>query len=65
MRGLHQLSYKALPKSREALIMVPKRPRSEGRTLFKEVNPLQTARDSMRPRTYLEVLMMAINKRDL
>jgi hypothetical protein len=49
----------ALPKSREALTRVPKRPRSEGSTLVKEVNPLQRPRDSMRPGTYREAFIMA------
>jgi hypothetical protein len=33
-RGLRKMGYVALPKSREALIRVPKRPGSEGRTLL-------------------------------
>jgi hypothetical protein len=44
----------ALPKSRKTLTREPKRPRSGGRTLVKEFNPLQRPRDSMRPGTYRE-----------
>jgi hypothetical protein len=49
----------ALPKSREALTRLPIRPRSEGTTLIKEVNPLWGPRDSVRPGTYREALIMA------
>jgi hypothetical protein len=55
----------AVPKSREALTRVPKRTRSEGSALVKEVNPLQRPRDSMRPGIYREALNMATNKRAL
>jgi hypothetical protein len=54
--GLQQLGYAALHKSREALTNVPKRPRSEGSTLIKEVNPPKRPRNSMRPETYMEAL---------
>jgi hypothetical protein len=63
--GSWQLAYVALPKSREALTRVPKMPRSEGTTLVKEVKPLQRPRDSMRPGTYREALITAINERAL
>jgi hypothetical protein len=39
--GSQKPGYMALPKSREALTRVPKKPRSEGSTLTKKVNPLQ------------------------
>jgi hypothetical protein len=63
--GSWQLRYMALPKSREALTRVSKRPRSEGSTLVTEVNPPQRPRDCMRPVTYREALIMATNKRAL
>jgi hypothetical protein len=40
--------------------LVPKRPRSEGSTLVKEVNPLQRPRDSMRPGTSWVALIILI-----
>jgi hypothetical protein len=55
----------SLPKFREALIRVPIRPRSSGNTLIKEVNPLSGPRDSLRPGTYREALIMATNKNAL
>jgi hypothetical protein len=58
--GIH-----GIPKAREALTRVPKRTRSEGSTLIKEVNPLQRPRDSVRPGTYREALIMTTNKRAL
>jgi hypothetical protein len=60
-RGSRQSGYAALSKSREALIRVPKRTRSEGGT----VNPIQRPRDSMTPQTYREALIMAANKEAL
>jgi hypothetical protein len=47
---------------REPLTRMPKRPRSEGRSLVKEVNLLQRPRDSMTG-TCMEALIMATNKR--
>jgi hypothetical protein len=64
-RGSQHPGYVALPKSREALTWVPKRPRSEGSALIKEVNPLQRPRESIRPGTYREALIMVTNKRVL
>jgi hypothetical protein len=55
----------ALPNSWEALTRVPKRPRSEGSTLVKGVNPPQRPRESMRPGTYGEALIMDKLRRQL
>jgi hypothetical protein len=63
--GSQQLGYTALPKSREALIRMPKRPRFEGSTLIKEVNSLLGPRGSTKPGTYREALIMAANKEAL
>jgi hypothetical protein len=52
----------ALPKSREALTRLPKRLRSEGGNLVKEVNPPQRPRDSMRPGTCREASIVTTNK---
>jgi hypothetical protein len=46
----------------EAMTSLPKRPRSEGNTLIKEVNPPQSLRDCTRPGTYREDLIMATSK---
>jgi hypothetical protein len=61
--GSQQPGYVALPKSKEALIRVPKRSRSEGISLVKKVNPPQRPRDCMRPGTYRKALIMDTNKR--
>jgi hypothetical protein len=45
-----QPGYVALPKPREALTMILKRPRSKCRTLVREVNPLRRPRNSVRLR---------------
>jgi hypothetical protein len=42
--SLWKLGYIALPKSREAMTRVSERPRSEGNTLIKEVNPSEDQR---------------------
>jgi hypothetical protein len=59
---LWKLGYVALPKSRETLNRLFIWPRSMGKTLIKEVNPLSGPRDSVRPGTYRETLIMATNK---
>jgi hypothetical protein len=50
---------------KEALTRVPICPRSKGNTQITEVNPLYGPRDSMKPGTNREVLIMATNKRAL
>jgi hypothetical protein len=55
----------ALPKSREALIRVPIKPRSEGNTLTIEFNPLNDPETLVRPGTYRQALIMATNKKEL
>jgi hypothetical protein len=57
--------YVVLTKLREALTRVPIRPRSKGNTVIKEVNPFQGPRDSVRPETYREALIITTNKRAL
>jgi hypothetical protein len=60
IRALQQPGYMKLPMSRDALTRVPKRPKSEGLTKL-----LQRHRNSVKPWTYREALIMATNKRAL
>jgi hypothetical protein len=55
----------ALRKSREALTRVPIRPGSNSNILIKKVNSLEGPWDSVRPGTYRQAFIMAINKRTL
>jgi hypothetical protein len=57
--------YMALPKYWEALTRVLIKPRPKDSTIIEEVYPLFGSRDSVKPGTYREALIMATNKRAL